>query len=195
MRFEAFSCIYLLALLPLLLALYGYGFWRRRRSLAAFIERPLAGRLLPRINRTRRWLKALCLVAAAMCLVVALMQPQWGETPEDVPRRGRDLVVMLDTSLSMLAEDVAPNRLEYAKSMVREPRPQRGDLIVAHDLSMLESDRLPAARFLRRITDETPGGRLMSKEAGAGFYSNGWGYLPWTFSTLPLDRYDLYEVE
>jgi hypothetical protein len=82
-----------------------------------------------------------------------------------------------------------------AKSMVREPRPQRGDLIVAHDLSMLESDRLPAARFLRRITDETPGGRLMSKEAGAGFYSNGWGYLPWTFSTLPLDRYDLYEVE
>jgi Ca-activated chloride channel family protein len=120
MRFEAFSCIYLLGLLPLLLALYGYGFWRRRRSLAAFIERPLAGRLLPRINGTRRWLKALCLVAAAMCLVVALMQPQWGETEEDVPRRGRDLVVMLDTSLSMLAEDVAPNRLEYAKSMVRE---------------------------------------------------------------------------
>ena len=55
-----------------------------------------------------------------MCLVVALMQPQWGETEEDVPRRGRDLVVMLDTSLSMLAEDVAPNRLEYAKRMVRE---------------------------------------------------------------------------
>ena len=120
MRFQAFSCIYLLALLPLLLALYGYGFWRRRRSLAAFIERPLAGRLLPRINGTRRWLKALCLVAAAMCLVVALMRPQWGETEEDAPRRGRDLVVMLDTSLSMLAEDVAPNRLEYAKSMVRE---------------------------------------------------------------------------
>ena len=48
------------------------------------------------------------------------MQPQWGETEEDVPRRGRDLVVMLDTSLSMLAEDAAPNRLEYAKSMVRE---------------------------------------------------------------------------
>ena len=119
MRFAAFSCIYLLGLLPLLLALYGYGFWRRRRSLAAFIERPLAARLLPRINRTRRWLKALCLVAAVMCLIIALMQPQWGQTEEDVPRRGRDLVVMLDTSLSMLAEDAAPNRLEYAKSMVR----------------------------------------------------------------------------
>jgi hypothetical protein len=56
MRFAAFSSIYLLGLLPLLLALYGYGFWRRRRSLAAFIERPLAARLLPRINGTRRWL-------------------------------------------------------------------------------------------------------------------------------------------
>ena len=120
MRFDAFSYVYLLGLLPLLLALYAYGFWRRRRSLAAFVERPLAARLLPRINGTRRWLKALCVVAAAMCLVVALMQPQWGETEEDVPRRGRDLVVVLDTSLSMLAEDAAPNRLEYAKSMVRE---------------------------------------------------------------------------
>ena len=54
---------------------------------------------------TRGSLISLCLVAAATCLVVALMQPQWGQTQEDVPRRGRDLVVMLDTSLSMLAED------------------------------------------------------------------------------------------
>jgi Ca-activated chloride channel homolog len=53
-------------------------------------------------------------------MVIALMQPQWGETEEDVPRRGRDLVVVLDASLSMLAEDAAPNRLEYAKTLVRE---------------------------------------------------------------------------
>jgi Ca-activated chloride channel family protein len=120
MRFAASSFVYLLALLPLLGALYAYGFWRRRSSLAAFVERPLAARLLPRINDTRRWLKALCMVGAVACFVVALMQPQWGETEEDVPRRGRDLVIMLDASLSMLAEDVAPNRLEYAKSLVRE---------------------------------------------------------------------------
>ena len=48
------------------------------------------------------------MVAAVACLVIALMQPQWGETEEDVPRRGRDLVIVLDTSLSMLAEDVRP---------------------------------------------------------------------------------------
>src|ERR687897_3290926 len=120
MRFEAFSYVYLFGLLPALLALYAYGFWCRRRSLAAFVERPLAARLLPRPHGARRWLKALCVLGAIACLVVALMQPQWGETEEDVPRRGRDLVIMLDASLSMLAEDVAPNRLAYAKSLVRD---------------------------------------------------------------------------
>jgi Ca-activated chloride channel family protein len=119
MRFEAFSFVYLLGLLPVVVALHAYGFWRRRRALAAFVERPLAARLLPQVNDIRRWLKALCLMAAVTCLVIALMQPQWGETEEDVPRQGRDLVVVLDTSLSMLAEDAAPNRLEYAKSLVR----------------------------------------------------------------------------
>jgi Ca-activated chloride channel family protein len=120
MRFAAFSYVYLFALLPVLLALYAYGFWRRRKLLASFVERPLAARLLPRVNLARRWAKALCVVGAAICLVVALMQPQWGETEEDVPRRGRDLVILLDASLSMLAEDAPPNRLNYAKGLVRD---------------------------------------------------------------------------
>ena len=120
MRFAAFSYVYLLGLLPALVVLYAYGFWRRRSLLGAFVERRLAARLLPPSSDTRRWQKALCLVGAVACFVLALMQPQWGETEEDAPRRGRDLVVLLDTSLSMLAEDVAPNRITHAKSHVRE---------------------------------------------------------------------------
>jgi Ca-activated chloride channel family protein len=119
MRFAAPPYAYLLALLPTLLALYAYGFWRRRRALAAFVGRPLAGRLLPRIRRAWRWAKPVCLLAAIACLVVALMRPEWGEAEEETPRRGRDLVVLLDLSLSMLAEDVAPNRLEHAKGLIR----------------------------------------------------------------------------
>jgi Ca-activated chloride channel family protein len=118
MRFAAPPYAYLLALLPPLLVLYAYGFWRRRRALAAFVERPLAGRLLPRIRHAWRWAKPVCLLAAIACLVVALMRPEWGEA-EETPRRGRDLVVLLDLSLSMLAEDVAPNRLEHAKGLIR----------------------------------------------------------------------------
>jgi Ca-activated chloride channel family protein len=119
MRFAAFSYVYLLGLVPVVLALYAYGFWHRGRTLAAFVERPLAERLLPRVHRTGRWSKALCFVGAVGCLVLALMQPQWGETEEDTPRRGRDLVIVLDLSLSMLARDARPNRLEHAKDLVR----------------------------------------------------------------------------
>ena len=120
MHFDAFVYVYLLALLPALVALYAYGSWRRRRALAAFVEAPLAARALPRIDVRRRWVKASCVVGAIGSLIIALMQPQWGETEEDVPRRGRDLVIVLDASLSMLAEDAAPNRLEYAKHLVQQ---------------------------------------------------------------------------
>jgi Ca-activated chloride channel homolog len=119
MRFDAFDWVYLLGLLPALVALYAYGARQRRRALAAFVEGPLAARALPRIDARRRWLKSSCRVGAIASLVIALMQPQWGETDEDVPRRGRDLVIVLDASLSMLAEDAAPNRLEYAKGLVQ----------------------------------------------------------------------------
>jgi Ca-activated chloride channel family protein len=147
MRFEAFSYVYLFGLLPLVLALYGYGFWRRQRSLAAFVERPLATRLLPRVSRARRWLKALCLTAAVSCLVIALMQPQWGETEEDAPRRGRDLVILLDTSLSMLAEDVAPNRLEFARSLVRQ---------LVEEVRAAGGHRLALVTFAGRATVQSP---------------------------------------
>ncbi len=119
MQFHAFAYVYLLALPPILLALYAYGFWRRRRALARLIELPLAARLLPRIDRPRRWAKAACIAGAAACLVLALMEPRWGETEEEAPRRGRDLVIALDVSLSMLAEDASPSRLERAKAIVR----------------------------------------------------------------------------
>ena len=51
--------------------------------------------------------------------VLAMAQPQWGQRAEDAPRTGRDIVIVLDTSISMLAEDAEPNRLEAAKLTVR----------------------------------------------------------------------------
>jgi Ca-activated chloride channel homolog len=120
MHFAAFGHVYLLGLLPALVILYAYGARRRRRALAALVEAPLAARALPAIDSRRRGLKASCVMGAIASMVLALMQPQWGETEEDVPRRGRDLVIVLDASLSMLAEDALPNRLEYAKSLLHE---------------------------------------------------------------------------
>lgn len=120
MRFAALPYLYLLWLVPALLALYVYAFMRKRRALAMFIDLTLAPQLLSSVSRMRQWLKALCLVGAVGCLVLALTQPQWGKHWQDVPRRGRDLIILLDVSRSMLAEDVAPNRLERAKIDIKD---------------------------------------------------------------------------
>jgi Ca-activated chloride channel family protein len=120
MRFAALPYVYLLWLLPALCALYVYAFRRKRHALAIFLEQTLAPRLLTGVSQTRPWLKALLLIAAVGCFVLALTQPQWGKRWQDVPRRGRDLMLLLDVSRSMLAEDVTPNRLERAKLDIKD---------------------------------------------------------------------------
>ena len=64
---------------------------------------------------TRQKIRVGCLVLAVACLVLALARPQWGFDWEEVKQRGLDIVVAIDTSKSMLAEDIAPNRLARAK--------------------------------------------------------------------------------
>ncbi len=63
-------------------------------------------------------------LAAMVCVVVALARPQWNPRPHDIERRGRDLVIVLDVSRSMLAADVFPNRLEIARIAIHEALPE-----------------------------------------------------------------------
>src|SRR5215470_18265942 len=120
MRFAALAYVHLLWLLPALLALYIYAFARKRQALVEFLEVVLTLRLVPNLSRVRPWLKALCLIGAVGCLVLALMQPQWGQEWQEVQRQGRDLMILLDVSRSMLAEDVVPSRLARAKSDIKD---------------------------------------------------------------------------
>ena len=119
MRFAAWPAVYLLPLGPALLLLFAYAFRRRRQMLAAFVAGDLAQRVLPAASDRRGWLRALCVAGATACFVLALMQPEWGPGGQELPLRGRDLIVLLDVSHSMLAEDVAPNRLAQAKAAAR----------------------------------------------------------------------------
>ncbi|MGD1075476.1 MAG: hypothetical protein ABR903_05290 [Thermodesulfovibrionales bacterium] len=76
------------------------------------------------------------------------------------------------------------------------PYPNRGDLLVSSGQSGgIPVEALPVLRRIETFTDERPGGRLMSREDGAGFYSNGWGYMPWAWGQQPADWYDLWEVD
>ncbi len=120
MRFGALSYLYLIWLVPALAVLYLYGFGRKRRALSAFMDLGLAPQLSPHMSRIRPWLKAGCMIGAAACFIFALMQPQWGKRWQDVPRRGRDMMILLDVSRSMLVEDITPNRLERAKSDIKD---------------------------------------------------------------------------
>ena len=114
-RFGDGLALWTLVLVPLLAALHWYASRRGRALLDRFGEHDLVRRLRPAVSvAARRW-KASLVVAAVALLAVAVARPQFGTRVETVRRQGQDVIVALDVSRSMYAEDVAPNRLERAK--------------------------------------------------------------------------------
>src|SRR5436190_329238 len=114
-----FANSHLLWLLPVSLPAMLLFFWwseRTRQKLAAhFIQARLLPALLKGVSPARKKIRAACLISAVLCLIVALARPQWGYELEEVTQQGLDIVVAIDTSKSMLAQDIAPNRLARAK--------------------------------------------------------------------------------
>ena len=117
-RFNDPLWLWALTLLPVLVFLMVQASAARRRALEAFAEVELVLRLTGSVNRVvRRW-KAVLQVLAVGLLAIALARPQFGSRVETVRSSGQDIVVAVDLSQSMLAEDVSPNRLERARLAV-----------------------------------------------------------------------------
>lgn len=94
--------------------------WRRRlRATAAWASRALWDRLLPTYRRRRLVASTLLVVTALAAAGLTLARPRWGLAEQQIERRGVDVVFVLDTSLSMIAADVVPNRLFVAQTLVR----------------------------------------------------------------------------
>jgi Ca-activated chloride channel family protein len=105
----------LLVFLPALVAFFWWS-WRKRQALAKqFIQARLLPGLISGVSPARQKLRMAAILLAVVCVILALARPQWGFTWEEVKQRGLDIVVAIDTSKSMLAEDIAPNRLARAK--------------------------------------------------------------------------------
>jgi Ca-activated chloride channel family protein len=93
-------------------------------------DRPLVARLAAAVSSRRRRWKAALVVVAVLMVSAALAGPRFGTKLREVKREGIDLVIALDVSLSMMAEDVAPNRLERAKNEIKKLLDQlRGDRV------------------------------------------------------------------
>src|SRR5260370_166525 len=116
MRFEHLQLLWLLLLaLPGLTAFFWWSWRERRRLIAQFVQSRLLANLTVGVSARRLRLRLALLIAAVGSLVITLARPQWGCEWEEGRERGLDVVVAMDPSRSMLAEDVAPNRLARAK--------------------------------------------------------------------------------
>jgi Ca-activated chloride channel homolog len=118
MRFGSPHLLWLLVAVPVLAFLLGLRIYRQRKILARFGDLGVVDRLARSLSTEKRVIKTVLLVLASVFLVLALARPQWGARTETVTRRGIDVVVAVDTSLSMMAEDVKPNRLSQARAAV-----------------------------------------------------------------------------
>jgi Ca-activated chloride channel family protein len=110
--------------------------WRTKQKLIAqFVQSRLLSNLTVGVSQTRQKIRLAVIVASVVFLILAMARPQWGFSLEEMRQQGLDIVVAIDTSRSMLATDVAPNRLTRAK-------------LAALDLMRLaKSDRLGLVAF------------------------------------------------
>jgi Ca-activated chloride channel family protein len=107
-------------ILPAVAALLVYAFRKRAAAAMRFADPVMVARLMPSFKGARPWIKGGLVLLGLTCLLIAGARPRFGVYFERVSQRGVDLFVLLDVSRSMLAEDVAPNRLERAKSDVKD---------------------------------------------------------------------------
>ena len=143
-RFAASDMLFAYLLVPMLVVLFWWTHVQKRHDLARFGNLQLVNRLTATVSRLGQTMKTVFLIAAAALLVTALGRPQFGSRVETVRREGQDIVIALDLSTSMVAEDMAPNRLQKAKFLV-------SDLI-----NQLEGDRVGLVAFAGEAFVQSP---------------------------------------
>ena len=114
-RFANAEYLYLLLLIPLLVAVLGIASVRRRRLLERFGNMEIIRTLIPDFSRSRLRLKAAIYLTALALLIVAAARPQLGSKLREEKAKGVEMMLVVDVSNSMLAEDFEPNRLERTK--------------------------------------------------------------------------------
>jgi len=118
MRFAAPNAFWLLFVLPLLAGFFVYAYYRKGKTLKRFAQVEMLKRMTDGISRGRQILKSILLLLVVFFAIVALARPQFGTKMELMRRKGLDIVVAVDVSLSMYAEDIKPNRMARSKQEI-----------------------------------------------------------------------------
>ena len=161
-RFANIEMLWMLAVVPVFIGLYIWYTRRKRRQLAEFGDPALVSELMPNASRVRPNVKFSILMVALILLIVAAARPQYGQREQTVKRQGIEAIIALDISNSMLAEDVAPCRLDRAKQMLSKMIDQMVDdkvgLVVfageAYTQLPITCDYVSAKMFLNSITPD-----------------------------------------
>lgn len=135
MKFARIEMLFLIWAVPVLFLAALYGMKRRRRILTRFASPKSLKTLAPGGSSHRRWLKTGLVLGAVAFLCVALAGPRYGFHWREIEQKGVDLLIALDCSKSMLAQDIKPTRLDRAKREIY-------DL-----LTMLQGDRVGLIAF------------------------------------------------
>lgn len=121
MKFADFSMIYYLGwIIPALAVFYLWAFKKEKAAMEKFADKELLGQIAPMYDVKTRRLRMALNIAAAALIILAVARPQWGFYWKDDKGKGLDIVIAIDTSKSMLAADMTPDRLTAAKEGVSD---------------------------------------------------------------------------
>lgn len=154
--------LYLLAILPVVLLLFLYNLYWKRKKQREFGDPELVKKLSPERSVFKAALKIAVVLLAMAGIIIALVNPKIGTKTETVKREGIDIVFAVDVSKSMLAEDIAPNRLEKAKQIVSQTINQLGNDRIgivgyagsAYPVLPITSDYSVAKMFLQNMNTD-----------------------------------------
>jgi len=118
MIFKESIYFWLFFIIPVVILITLYGVRRRRRFTKVLGEQSLLKKVTCGVSPTKRFWKNFLLIAAICFLIIALARPQMGVEKIHIKRKGVDIFLLLDTSLSMSAQDIKPDRLTRAKMWV-----------------------------------------------------------------------------
>jgi Ca-activated chloride channel family protein len=117
-RFAHPEFFFLLLLIPVLIAVFIYSNIKRNRNLKKFGNPDLLAELMPNVSKMRPTVKFYLQIAALFFIIFVLAQPQFGTKIETSKRQGIEVIIALDVSNSMMAQDIQPSRLEKAKQVL-----------------------------------------------------------------------------